>query len=70
MTVFCLVMLRMFNSGWELWGICVLASGVTAALVEGISGDLGSAGHCVAVDSSIKLDYCGFGGHRDVTVLC
>lgn len=70
MTVFCLVMLRMFGSGRELRGVCVLAGRGAAALVEGISGDLGSAGHCVAVDSAVELDYCGFGGHRGVAIFC
>lgn len=34
-----------------------------AALVESISGDLGGAGHCVVVDSTVQLDYRGLGGH-------
>lgn len=35
----------------------------TATLVDGISGYLGGAGHCVAVDSAVQLNYCGLGWH-------
>lgn len=41
-----------------------------ATLVESISGDVGGAGHRVAVDSALQLDHRGLGGHRDVAVLC
>lgn len=41
----------------------MLASRGAAALVEGVSGELGGASHRVAVDSAVKLDYCGLGGH-------
>lgn len=40
-----------------------------ATLVESVSGDLGGAGHRVAVDSAVQLDYRGLGGHRGVAVL-
>lgn len=40
-----------------------------AALVEGVRGHLGSAGHRVAVDSAVQLDYGGLGGHGGVAVL-
>lgn len=46
-----------------------MLGGRGAALVEGVGGDLGGAGHRVAVDSAVELDHCGFGGHGDVAVL-
>lgn len=41
----------------------MLASRGAATLVEGVIGDLGSAGHGVAMDSAVQLDYRGLGGH-------
>lgn len=35
----------------------------TATIVDGISGYFGGAGHCVAVDSAVQLNYCGLGWH-------
>lgn len=49
------------------WGH--MLGGRGAALVEGVGGDLGGAGHRVAVDSAVELDHCGLGGHGDVAVL-
>lgn len=34
-----------------------------ATLIDGIIGYLGGAGHCVAVDSAVQLNYRGLGGH-------
>lgn len=34
-----------------------------AALVEGVRGHLGGAGHRVAVDSAVQLNNSGLGGH-------
>lgn len=36
------------------------------ALVESFGGDLGGAGHGVAVDTAVKVDYRSLGGHRCV----
>lgn len=38
-------------------------------LVERFSGDLGGAGHGVAVDSTVEMDYRSLGGHRGVALL-
>lgn len=43
-------------------GVVCLVDAV-ATRVESIIGNLGSAGHCVAVDSAVQLNYCGLGGH-------
>lgn len=40
-----------------------------AALVESVCGNLGGAGHRVAVDPAVQLDHGGLGGHGDVAVL-
>lgn len=47
-----------------------LASRGAATLVEGVGGDLGGAGHRVAVDSAVELDHRSFGRHGEVAVLC
>lgn len=38
-------------------------------LVGSVRGHLGGAGHCVAVDSAVQLNYRGLGGHRGVAVV-
>lgn len=40
-----------------------------AALVQSVGGDLGGAGHRVAVDSAVQLNNRGLGGHRGVAVV-
>lgn len=40
-----------------------------AALVGNVGGDLGSAGHGVAVDPAVHLEHRGPGGHGHVAVL-
>lgn len=69
-TVSCLVTLKTLSSGGDLGRGCVLGGRSAAALVESVGGDLRGAGHRVAVDSAVQLDYRGFGGHRCVAVLC
>lgn len=39
--------------GGDLWGVCALGGQGAAAMVEDPSGDVGSAGHRVAVDSAV-----------------
>lgn len=41
-----------------------------ATVVEGLSGDLGGAGHCVVVHPAVQLDDRGLGGHGGVAVVC
>lgn len=53
----------------DLRGVGVLGIWGAAALIESISGDLGGAGHCVAVDPTVQLDHGGFGWHGDVAIL-
>lgn len=68
--VSCLVIWQYSGWGHDLGGVCVLASRGAATLVEGVIGDLGSAGHRVAMDSAVQLDYRGLGGHWGVAILC
>lgn len=49
-----------------LGGCCGLVGRGAAALVEGIGGVLGGAGHHVAVDPAVQLNHRGLGGHRGV----
>lgn len=47
----------------------MLGGGGAGTLVVSVGGHLGVAGHCVAVDSAVQLNYCGLGGHRGVAVV-
>jgi len=51
-------------------GACAPGGRGAAALVETVGGDLGGAGHGVAVDSAVHMDHRGLGGHGGVAVLC